>query len=213
MKDPSTRSYVTGNNDALAKISKLSQSARNALMAGLNEGTASNASNTGGNPGPNGVGGQNGDSGRLSVRAKRALRWVLHFTPGPNDGQDFYADQLTSLNAIMAVPQQDGSYMVYRDLKKRPVQGQPEDLTKIKMIYWVDDNPKEIGHLAASFGLKEVPPHIVGYFPQEFETKLAELERTKSGIPEDQIQETHFTIERKGTRHEPILLKVVPIKK
>ena len=57
-------------------------------------------------------------------------------------GED-YARQLGGLGAMIAVPEADGQYRVFRNLTP-PVRGEIEDLKQINRIFWVDDAPQSV---------------------------------------------------------------------
>jgi hypothetical protein len=132
------------------------------------------------------------------------LRWTLDV--GRINGEE-YARRLHVLGAILAIPDPPGQptrYLVIRDLSKRPVIPQPEDLSQIGRIYWVDKEPDSVTRLARALQLKPIPDHFIAFFPEEFEQKLLRLELERaSGRAEDDILETKFEIQVVGGRYEP----------
>jgi hypothetical protein len=137
-------------------------------------------------------------------RPKRLLRWVMKFnTLNGND----YRKQLAALGAILAFPQPDGSYRVYRNLNQRPLEGKIEDLNTLNRIFWVDDKPESIASLSQAMGLKPPDGPIIAFFPVDLETKLLRLELAYRGLKEDEIKLTEFRIVAKGGTYEPVVVK------
>jgi hypothetical protein len=154
-------------------------------------------------PGERGVG--DGPQGNLLTK-KRLQRWTLVFST--NDGED-YLKQLRSLGAILAVPLGENQFLVIRDLAK-PEGGKVEDLAKIDRIFWVDDKPKSVGPLAKALKLKAEPAYVVAFFPKELEEELLDKElthfrKTKPKGTEEEIEETHFRVEKKGDKYKPVV--------
>jgi hypothetical protein len=140
----------------------------------------------------------------IGVREKRQLRWTMVFNT--RDGRD-YVKQLQALGAIVAIPGPNKEYLVIRDLSKRPVEMQPEDLSKIDRIYWIDDNPQSVESFARELRLKHVPELIAAFFPLQLEQELAEKERrhSRSGR-EDDILETRFQVRQRGGQYEVVVV-------
>src|SRR5262249_8966395 len=120
------------------------------------------------------------------------------------DGAD-YARQLDALGAILAVPEEDGEYRVFRDLKKRPVEGKIEDLSKIDRIFWVDDRAMSVGPLGKALGLKADPARVIAFFPERFEKDLYEKELKFKNRKESENAETRFRIIRKGKDYSVVV--------
>jgi hypothetical protein len=138
------------------------------------------------------------------ARPNRLLRWVMKFnTLNGND----YRKQLSALGAILAFPQPDGSYRVYRNLNQRPPEGKIEDLSTINRIFWVDEKPESIASLSQAMGLKPPDGSIIAFFPVDLETKLLRLELAYRGLKEDEIKLTEFKIVAKGGTYEPVVVK------
>lgn len=144
-------------------------------------------------------------------RNKRVIRWSLLFNT--KDGHD-YANQLADLGAILAFP--DGNkpdrFQVVRDLRARPVHPHVEDLTKIKQIWWFENNLDDLKRLAEALGLPKPPSRMIVYFPIEVEKKLLQLELSFRNRPEDQIVETRFEVRRpfSGGKYEPVVISQRP---
>src|SRR5262249_10202205 len=209
-KHPDLADAVQDPTDAIKRLESVSSSARKKLIDGLAPGKGKGGTGRGGGEGT-GVGpGKGADKGPgegkvKSQRVKRALRWTMVFNTA--SGQD-YRKQLADLSAgmtektIIAVPQPDGQYLIFRDLNRVPPAGRIEDIAEIKRIYWVDADPQSIRSLSGALGVP-TPPHIVVFFPVELEEKLLRLEldyakRKYGETAEDQIQETRFEIVRRG---------------
>ncbi len=198
---------VEDGNPAVAAMSKLQEDARKKLFnvaAGQGKGGTGSGGGEGAGQGT-GTGDDKGpgnSKGKLSQRQKRLLRWTMVFNT--RNGGD-YLRQLSLLGATLAVPEPDGQYRVYRDLRPGS-QGEIEDLATIKSIYWIDDRPESVNGLMAALGVRTNPPHFVAFFPQNLEDKLAKLEHDYKGLSEDQIHSTRFEIinnEPRVTAQEP----------
>lgn len=151
-------------------------------------------------------------TGRMNQRQKRQLRWIMMFNT--YSGGD-YANQLAGLGAILGVQQTDGSFMLYENLKQRPVQGAIRDLAGLDRIYWIDDKPESVQSLTRALGMVPIPTAVIAFFPKELEEKLARLEtdffkrrNPGAGSPEDSIKETFFQVKQVGLgRYEPIVIR------
>jgi hypothetical protein len=135
------------------------------------------------------------DDRPLEKGRKRILRWQLKFNT--KDGKE-YASQLEALGAHLAIPVagQD-KYRVIRDLSKRPVTGAVEDISRVKHIFWLEDNADSVASLAKALGIKPVPKHIVVFLPKYVEDELlrkelADARERRENIKEENILETQF---------------------
>ncbi len=214
IKDESGQTAVAVSDDVRQRLESLNQDIRKQLTKGLAPAKGESGSGTGGGNGTghgkaNGPG--TGDAkGKLDRRTKRVLRWSMIFNT--ESGED-YLRQLANIKpgggAILAVPQPPNgtSFMVLRDLHKRPATGAVEDISKIHRIYWVDDKPESVAGLARALGLPAVPPYIVAFFPEELEQQLAKLEHDHKGLGEDEIEETKFSVVHSpdGSYHAQVL--------
>jgi RNA polymerase sigma factor (sigma-70 family) len=144
----------------------------------------------------------------LSKHGGRANRWVLKFDT--KDGEE-YARQLQALGAVLAVPdpKDKGTFRVIRDLAKRPVRREVEDLSKLDRIFWVDDDRHSVAGLAKAVGLTPVPDFIVAFFPQIVEDELLRKERAFAGLAEEDILETHFRVRRTKTGYDLLVVDQV----
>jgi hypothetical protein len=192
---------------AIRAMSKLTEDARKKIFNAIGPGP--------GLKGPGSDGGE--DSGtdigkdkrsgpgtnNISRHQQRLLRWVMIFNT--RSGND-YRKQLLALKAILAFPEANGNYRVYRDLNQRPAKGEIEDLAAIKRLYWIDDKSESIESLSRAMGLKPPNGSIIAFFPDELEAKLLRLELSYRGLKEDEIKETHFKIVDKGGTYEPVVV-------
>jgi hypothetical protein len=203
-KDPSVR-FIDESNVAVKNLKQLSKELRQPLMAGLGPSKGQGGSGEGGGKGK-GRGKGEGDlegegKGSLTVRQKRALRWVIMFNTF--NGEDYLA-QLRDLGAFLAIPdQQGGGYLVIRDLKQIPARPEKEDAAKIKRIWWIDDKPPSVESLARALRLFQPPPQFVAFFPEKFEQELLEKELKYRGKREGEIKETRFQMVRRGNTYIP----------
>lgn len=208
VKDPNVRRLIEAGNEAVASIAALNEGTRARLSKGLRSGQGQGGGGSDGgkdrgkDKGKDGGVGQG--SGTLTQREKRVLRWTMVFNT--LDGQD-YRRQLHGLGAILAIPEpnQPNQYRVIRDLMKP--NPQPEDLSDIRRIYWVDNKAQSVEGLARALGVR-FPGHFVAFFPESLEQKLLKMELTHArGRTEDDIQETKFVIRRVGTTYEPQIVE------
>jgi hypothetical protein len=198
-------------SDTGRKLARMQEAARRKLFDGLQPGKGVGGP---GAAGPKGKGPGPG-KGTLSKRARRMLRWHMHFTA--NTGSE-YLMQLRGLGAILAFPAErssDTRYKVARDL--RP--GGPmrdEDVAKIQRIFWIDDKPQSVrdvlGALRAT--LNPVPSRFVAFMPEELEKRLFEMERRyvekvlRRKFDEDRIDETLFRVVGTPRGYRPELISV-----
>jgi RNA polymerase sigma factor (sigma-70 family) len=127
-------------------------------------------------------------------QSRRMLRWRIVFDT--HDGED-YARQLEALGAVLAVPTGEGNkYAVIRDLGKRPVKPVAEDLSRVRHIFWLEEDPRSVGGLAKALGLKKAPGHVVVFLPKYVEDVLLRKELAHAGRKEENIEETTFRFER-----------------
>jgi hypothetical protein len=195
---------------ATSALENLGQKARQQI-AGLIAAKGQGGTGEGGGQGK-GSGTGTGDlsgpgQGRMSQREKRQLRWTMIFNT--RDGGEDYLRQLRALGAILAIPQDDGQFLVIRDLGKRPAAGQIEDISQINRIYWVDDKPHSVQPLAFALGLQQRPRVIAAFFPEKLEKELLEKEARRFRGPEDEIHETKFQVMARRGSYEPEVIEVL----
>jgi hypothetical protein len=136
-------------------------------------------------------------------RQQRQLRWVLAFNT--KDAKD-YAKQLLELGAILAIPEgenkENRKFRVFRNLKDVPVKGEIEDLTKVRLIFWIDDEKKSVESLSKVLGLNKAPEFIIAFLPEKFEEELYEKEKKFQNRKEEEIDQTKFKIVWKDGKYE-----------
>jgi hypothetical protein len=211
-KHPEDRKILKEGLQHLEALAKLNDKARQEMLEGLVAGKGEGGPGQGGGKGSGkdkGVGSGTGEGtqGLVNKRTKRVLRWTMMFNT--NDGGD-YLRQLAALGAYVAVPEPDGQYRIYRNLTRKPLRGEIEDLKAIQRIFWVDDKPDSVGSLTMAMGLPGRPPHVVAFFPLEFEQDLLRKEHNFRGLKEEQIAETRFQVVRRGLRYSPEVMDQVP---
>jgi hypothetical protein len=202
-KDDSTRELIQNAGDAVRAQSLINKDAQEKLRRSVGYGQ--------GGPGRDGGRDRGTDSGKGSVkgpgdgnkRYERTLRWVMVFDT--YNGDD-YANQLSGLGAILAIPRDNNQYRIIRDLKRRPAQLLDEDIEKIKRIYWVDDKRESITPLCLALGVNPTPDHVVAFFPERLENQLLSLETKYKGLKEEQIYETRFKVRKTAGGYEPVVV-------
>jgi hypothetical protein len=187
---------------ALKKLSKMDKKLRDALMGPAGAGKGGPGSNGGDGPGDGpGVGPGSGD-GKLNARTKRKLRWTITFNT--SSGED-YLRQLNVLEAILAFRAPDGDLKVVKELLRRPLKFESDDLKSLNRIFWIDDKRSSVEQLARALGLDAVPDQIIALFPHEFEKELLRKELAFRNKREEQILETRFQILLRGSKYEVIV--------
>jgi hypothetical protein len=204
MLDDKDGRTINQANEAVQSLSKLTKDARSKLFNSIGPGKGL------GGPGKDGGKGTGNDKGegafsgagksKFSSRQQRVLRWVMRFNTF--NGND-YRRQLAGLGAILAFPQPEGGYMVYRDLNQKPAKGEVEDIASIKRIFWVDEKKDSIRSLADAMGVPVPDGPIVAFFPEKLEAELLRKELAYKGKKEEDIKETHFKINARGGSFVP----------
>ncbi len=127
----------------------------------------------------------------LGERARRVQRWKLALNT--QDGGEF-VKQLQVLGGFIAFPDsQGGQYRVVRNLDKRPVTAEAEDLKQVKNIFWVESDRRAVAAIAGALGLKGAPEHFVVFFPRYVEDELRRKEKAR-GSREGQNEPTVFKL-------------------
>jgi hypothetical protein len=203
--DDSTGRTIDQANEAAKKLSILSKEARSKLWSNLEgPGKGQGGAGSGGGLGTGKDKGEGAFTGpgksKFTSRQQRVLRWVMRFnTLNGND----YRRQLSGLGAILAFPQPDGGYMVYRDLNQKPAKGEIEDIASIKRIFWVDEKKDSIRSLSEAMGVPVPDSPIVAFFPEKLEAELLRKELSYRGKKEEDIDETTFKINVRGGSFVP----------
>jgi hypothetical protein len=187
---PEPRNEADGNKE-VDDVQRIRERVRRRM-----DGAAGRRRAPGGDGGPGGPG--------TGAAPPRQLRWTLIFST--QNGQD-YARQLDAFGAILAFPDPKNAddYLVVRDLRRRPAEPKPEDISKIERIYWIDEQTASVQSLAKALGLRP-PTHFVVFFPAEFEEKLLRLELGYRGKKESEIKETRFGVRRAFVTYEPYVV-------
>ena len=143
------------------------------------------------------------DPGKIAnVRTKRKLRWTITFNT--QSGAD-YLRQVHVLGAILAFKTPDGDVKCVKDLMRRPVKLEKEDLQQLNRIFWIDDRRDSVEQLARAMGLDFVPDQVFALFPREFEEELLKKELAFRNKKEDEIIETRFQILMRGNSYTVIV--------
>jgi hypothetical protein len=195
---------INQSNEAIESLKKLSKDARSKLFNSIGPSKGISGSGTGGGSDSGKDTGKDKFTGpgqnKFNPRVERMLRWVMKFnTLNGND----YRRQLAGLGAILAFPQPDGSYMVYRNLNQRPIKGEVEDIASIKRIFWVDEKKDSIRSLAEAMDVPVPDGPIVAFFPEKLEAELLQKELKYRNKKEEDIKETHFKIRQSGASFIP----------
>jgi hypothetical protein len=147
-------------------------------------------------------------TGKLTRREKRMLRWQMRFNA--KNGPEYVA-RLRALGAVLAIPVGE-KWKVVRELRA-PAKLLDENLSKIKRIYWIDDNAKSVADVLEALGLPIKARQLVVFMPAALENKLFDLEKKemikrRGKYNEEQIEETIFRVVRRGGGHEVELVKI-----
>lgn len=220
--DNAKRFIRENNTTAMAPFRRLNDSVRRKLHDGLNPGKGAGGPGKGGGEGSGtGTGaGKTTGGGKLDLneREKRMLRWTMTFRT--DTGPD-YLNQLRGLGAILAIPIAEGPSPEFRIVRNlRPgARLLEEDLAKINRIYWVDEDPKNVGMIMSALGHPELrPSRFIAFMPLALEKKLFEMEHTylkkrHPGATENDIHETKFNVRRTRSSYEPYLVSLTLKKK
>src|SRR5262249_40406759 len=185
---------------ALQKLANLDKQLRDGLMGTPGKGQGGPGSGGGKGRGIGaGEGDGEGDRGKINQRTKRKLRWTITFNT--SSGQD-YLRQLHVLGAILAFRHPDGDVRVVKDLIRRPVKMEVEDLQALNRIFWIDDKREAVEQLVRALGLDFTPNQIVALFPYDFEQQLLKKELAFRNKQEEQIHETRFLVVVRGSTYE-----------
>jgi hypothetical protein len=216
--DPTAEYYAQKGSTSFNTITDLEKGARDTLRKSINPGA--------GGGGGGGMGGSGRDGGRdtgkdtgmgggvgegkgaLNIREKRVLRWAMTFNT--RDGKD-YLDQLRGLGAKIGIPIEgkEGQFLLVDDLKNEKVAVQ-KDVTKLNLIYWVDNKPESVQSLFSQMPHHQpsLPSYFVAFFPPKLEARLLDLEmdfaaRRYNGLrDENKIHETKFDVFRSGAGYD-----------
>jgi hypothetical protein len=177
---------------ALEQLQKLDKGMRKTLMGGGGQGT----------PGAKGGSGGGREGGTINARVKRKLRWTITFNT--ESGAD-YLRQVHVLGAILAFRTPAGELKCVKDLLRRPVKLEDDDVAKLDRIFWIDDRRDSVEQLARAMGLDFVPDRIYALFPRNVEEELLKKELAFKNKTEDQIIETRFQVLMRGDSYTVIV--------
>jgi hypothetical protein len=153
---------IEGANAAATALSNVSDRVSDAIGSRPPTGSEDGTARGTGVPGsPNGI------------RTDRVRRWQVNFTvAGPED----HLRQFAGLGAILAVTDADGRYHVYRELSRRPLVGNVEDISKIDRIWFIEREAETVTGIARVLRLPGQPKLLIAFFPQKLEQEMATLE-------------------------------------
>ncbi len=181
-------------SETIKKMANLGDAAQK-LIAGTGGKKGSGSGKAGDGPGKGGEGGGPGTS-----TAERTVRWRLTFNT--LNGRN-YMEQIAALGGRVLIPQppdfQKNFHVI--DDPRRPGLGNPFNLTDNKEMFFIDDNPRSVGDVAAYLRLPFAIPYFVAVFPKEVEEELARKERAYRGHREEDILFTKFDISVRGGRY------------
>ncbi|MBM4072066.1 MAG: hypothetical protein FJ271_24535 [Planctomycetes bacterium] len=168
---------------------------------------------SGGSGGGDGVGPNTGKKGRFGVPrgATRqeilARKWRFDMS---GDGKE-HADKLAAIGVILAVPDANGNPLFIRDLKRRPVQARPGDISKFKdAVRWNNYKPDSVFILARELQLPFVPKFVAMYLPRDREEKMAEAEKRfaqRLSRPLENVTATWFDFQLRNGVYEPVVIR------
>jgi hypothetical protein len=186
--------FIDESNRAVQGLKELDEEVRKKLfnsLAGASKGKGGTGTGGGKGAGTGTGSGTAPGEGNLSVRQKRVLRWEVNFrVMSPED----HIRQFAALGAILAIPDPQGRYHVFRDLNRRV--GRVEDLSNINRIWFIDRSPDTVAGISSLLRMPQ-PPVLIAFFPQELEERMVEMEKQYRGQREDEL-------------HEKFIFQVVP---
>jgi hypothetical protein len=132
----------------------------------------------------------------------------VNFTvAGPED----HLRQFAGLGAILAVPDSDGRYHVYRELSRRPRVGRVEDISKIDRIWFIDAKAETVTAIARLLGMPGQPAKLIAFFPRKLEEEMAALESDwYAGRKNKANEKIVFQVVRRGDRYRVKLAEPQP---
>jgi hypothetical protein len=206
VQDPSAR-YINESAEAMKGLAKLDEQARKNLFNSLRDPTkGKGGSGSGGGKGA-GTGSGTGSGtrpgeGSLSKRQKRLLRWMIRFEPRGTTYRERVQDhlrQFAALDGILAFPDPNGMFYVYREPSERPPRGSLENLSGMDRCGIWDCTPETAAALGRELNLPFSPRAFIVFFPRAFEERLVKLEEQFRGQREDEIRRSiHFLVVVQG---------------
>ncbi len=136
-------------------------------------------------------------------REARRRRWQLNFDArGPVD----HLNQFAGLGAILAVPEEDGGFRVFSELRVRKPRGvHMNDLEPINRLGFADQEPDTVSGIARELDMPPAP-YLLMFLPKELEEKMHLLEEAYRDAKEKQIREKmYFTVVPRGAGYDVIV--------
>jgi hypothetical protein len=195
------------DEDSQKKLAALSQQA---MEQALSQATGSTPGR--GRGGPGGGGGKGSGygpgegsgtgPGTLTKTEKRRRRWQLNFHV--RDAVD-HLNQFAALGAILAIPEPNGGFRVYRDLRRRHPEGEHLDSVEGMGLGFADQEQDTTRELARELGMPQ-PPYLLAFFPKDLEERMAAMELQYYHRSEDDIRtKTYFQVVPRGVSYEIII--------
>jgi hypothetical protein len=212
-EDPVAKRYIARGNKNVSVLRDMNTEAGQMLRRGVKEesgmgkdGPGRDGGKDGGKDKGMGDASGPGTSAKLNEREKRMLRWVMSFNTrggGPTE----YFKQLSSLGAVIAIPDGKGYKIVYYP----PGAPKVKSVEELNRIYWKDYDRNSVGQMMRSLGIRAMPDHFVAFMPQELEEHLfkMELDQARSrGKTIDDVDETRFEVLPGGKGYKAVLKSV-----
>lgn len=156
-----------------------------------------------------GVGPGLGGPGGRKLTRQDILAWRWRFDMS-GDGKE-HADKLSAIGVILVVPDPAGKPLVIRDLKRRPVEALPEDISKFKdAVRWLNRKPDSVFILAKELQLPFVPDRVELYLPRDREEKISEVEQRfarRLSRPMQNVRATWFDFQLRNGVYEPVVIR------
>jgi hypothetical protein len=150
------------------------------------------------------------EDGTLTIERRR--RWQLNFqVTGPID----HLRQFAGLDAILAVPEPEGGYRVFKNLGAWPGLKAPDGrhppsehidmLAHIHRIGFADREPKTVAEVTDVLGTP-LAPYILAFFPKDLEGKMVCLEEELHNRREEDIHsKTYFQVVPRGSGYDVVI--------
>jgi hypothetical protein len=153
------------------------------------------------------------DNGTLTIGRRR--RWQLNFqVTGPID----HLRQFAALGAILAVPDPEGGYRVFKNLNawpglraqmvtasRHPPSEPVDTLSDIHRIGFADREAKTVAEVAGVLGISQAP-YLLAFFPKELEEKMVRLELEFHNRREEDIHSnTYFQVVPRGSGYDVVI--------
>jgi hypothetical protein len=204
---PAERAIQDDSQKALAALSQQAQQIEQALSqaTGSTPGRGRGGPGGGGGKG-SGYGPGEGSGtgpGTLTQTEKRRRRWQLNFNV--RDAVD-HLNQFAALGAILAIPEPNGGFRLFKDLSRRhPEGGHVDGLEDINRLGFADQEPETARTLAIELGMPP-PPYVLAFFPKELEERMHKMEEQYYHRAEDDIRtKTYFEVVPRGLGYDIVI--------